>query len=79
VCAELLNTRGGWVVALPHLLLMEKPQTLKQHEELEYVQGKLRKYNPFYGGIYDEAMVRAMDQFTQTRRLRDDVGTVLSV
>jgi hypothetical protein len=30
-----LNTRGGWVVAVPHLLLMEKPQTLKQHEELE--------------------------------------------
>jgi hypothetical protein len=24
-----LNTRGSWVVALPHLLLMEKPQTLK--------------------------------------------------
>jgi hypothetical protein len=74
-----LNTRGGWVVALQHLLLMEKPQTLKQPEELEYVQGELRKCSPGYGGIYDEAMVRAMDQFTQTRRLRDDVGTVLSV
>jgi hypothetical protein len=74
-----LNTWGGWVVALSHLRLMEKPQTLKQHEELEYVQGELRKYDPFYGGIYDEAMVRAMDQFTQTRRLRDDVGTVISV
>jgi hypothetical protein len=66
-------------VALPHLLLMEKPQTLKQHEELEYVQGELRKYDPGFGGIYDEEMVRAMDQFTQTRRLREDVGTVLSV
>jgi hypothetical protein len=74
-----LNTREGWVVALPHLLLMEKPQTLKQHKELEYVQGELRKYDPGYGGIYDEEMVRAMDQFTQTRRLRDDMGTVLSL
>jgi hypothetical protein len=52
---------------------------LKQHEELEYLQGELRKYDPGYGGIYDEAMVRAMDQFTQTRRLGDDMGTVLSV
>jgi hypothetical protein len=53
-----LNTRGGWVV-LPHLLLMETPQTLKQHEQLEYTQGELRKYNPSHGGIYDEDMVRA--------------------
>jgi hypothetical protein len=74
-----LNTRGGWVVALPHLLLMEKPQTLKQHEELEYVQGKLRKYDISFGGIYDKALVRAMDQFTQTRRLREDVRTILLV
>jgi hypothetical protein len=74
-----LNTRGGWVVALPHLLLMEKPQTLKQQEELEYVQGKPRKYDLGFGGIYDKALVRAMDKFTQTRRLRVDVGTVLSV
>jgi hypothetical protein len=64
-----LNTWGGWVVALPHLLLMEKPQTLKQHEELEYDQGKLRKYDLGFGGIYDKALVRAMDKFTQTRRL----------
>jgi hypothetical protein len=54
-----LNTRGGWVVALAHLLLMEKPQTLKQHEELEYVQGKLRKYDLSFWGIYDKALVRA--------------------
>jgi hypothetical protein len=74
-----LNTRGGWVVALPHLLLMEKTQTLKQHEELEYVQGKLRKYDLGFGGIYDKALVRVMEKFTQTRRLREDVGTVLLV
>jgi hypothetical protein len=74
-----LNTWGGWVVALPHLLLMEKPQTLKQHEELKYVQGKLRKYDIGFRGIYDKALVRAMDQLTQTRGLRQDVGTVLSV
>jgi hypothetical protein len=45
------NTRGRWVVALPHLLLMETPQTLKQHEQLEYTQGELRKYDPSHGGI----------------------------
>jgi hypothetical protein len=45
-----LNTREDWVVALPHLLLMEKPQTLKQHEELEYVQEKLQKYDIGFGG-----------------------------
>jgi hypothetical protein len=50
---------------------MEKPQTLKQHEELEYVQGKLRKYDLGFGGIYDKALVRAMDKFTQTRRLQE--------
>jgi hypothetical protein len=72
------NTRGGWVVALPHLLLMEKPQTLKQHEQLEYTQGELRKYDPSHGGIYDEDMVRAMEQFSQTRRLTNNVGTVLA-
>jgi hypothetical protein len=74
-----LNTQGGWVVALPHLLLLEKPQTLKQHEELEYVQWVLQEYDPGNRGIYDEEMVRAMDLFTQTRRLQDDVGTILSV
>jgi hypothetical protein len=37
-------------MALPHLLLMEKPQTLKQHEDLEHVQGKLRKYDLGDGG-----------------------------
>jgi hypothetical protein len=72
------NTRGGWVVALPHLLIMETPQTLKQQEQLEYVQGELRKYDPFHGGIYDEEMVRAMEQFTQTRRLTNNVRTVLA-
>jgi hypothetical protein len=66
-------------MAFPHLLLMEKPQTLEQHEHLEYVQGKLRNYNIGDGGIQDNALVRAMEQFSQTRRLRDDVGTVLSV
>jgi hypothetical protein len=58
-----LNTRRGWVVALPHLLLMEKPQTLKQHEDLEYVQGKLRTYDLGDGGIYDNALVWALEQF----------------
>jgi hypothetical protein len=38
---EHLNTRGSWVVALPHLLLMETPLTLLQHERLEYTQGEL--------------------------------------
>jgi hypothetical protein len=51
---------------------------LKQHEQLEYVQGKLRKYDPFHGGIYDEKMVRAMEQFTQTPRITNNVGTVLA-
>jgi hypothetical protein len=64
-----LNTRGSWVMVLPHLLLMETPQTLKQHERLEYTQGELRKYNPFHRGIYDEKMVRGMEQFSQTGRL----------
>jgi hypothetical protein len=73
-----LNTRGGWVLALPHLLLMETPQTLKQHEKLEYTQGELRKYDPFHGGIYDEKMIRAMEQFTQTLRQKNNVGTVLA-
>jgi hypothetical protein len=73
-----LNTCGSWVVALPHLLLMETPQTLKQHERLEYTQGELRKYDPFHGGIYDEKMVRAMEQFSQTWRLTNNVGTVLA-
>jgi hypothetical protein len=73
-----LNTLGSWVVALPHLLLMETPQTLKQQERLEYTQGELRKYDPFHGGIYDEKMVRAMEQFSQTRRLTNNVGTVLA-
>jgi hypothetical protein len=73
-----LNTRGGWVVALPHLLLMETPQTLKQHKQLEYTQGELWKYDPFHRGIYDEKMVRAMEQFTQTRRLTNNLGTVLA-
>jgi hypothetical protein len=50
-------------VALPHLLLMEKPQTLKQHEDLEYVQGKLRNYDLGDGGIYDNALVWALEQF----------------
>jgi hypothetical protein len=57
---------------------MERPQTLKQHERLEYTQGELRKYDPFHGGIYDEKMVRAMEQFSQTRRLTNNVGTVLA-
>jgi hypothetical protein len=48
-------------VALPHLLLMETPQTLKQHEQLEYTQGELREYDPSHGGIYDENTVRAME------------------
>jgi hypothetical protein len=73
-----LNTRGSWIVALPHRLLMERPQTLKQHEQLEYTQGEVRKYDPFHGGIYDEKMVRAMEQFSQTRRLTNNVGTVLA-
>jgi hypothetical protein len=73
-----LNTRGGLVVALPHLLLMETPQTLKQHEQLECTQGELGKYDPFHGGIYGEKMVRAMEQFSQTRRLTNNVGTVLA-
>jgi hypothetical protein len=70
-----LNTRGSWVVALQHLLLMETPQTLKQHERLEYTQGELQKYDPFHGGIYKEKMVRAMEQFSKTRRLTNNVGT----
>jgi hypothetical protein len=74
-----LNTRGGWVVALPHLLLMEKPQTQKQHEEMEYFQGQLRIYNVGDGGIYEKSLVRAFEKFSRTRRLRSDVGTVLSV
>jgi hypothetical protein len=73
-----LNTRGSWVVALPHLLLMETPLTLLQHERLEYTQGELRVYDPSHGGIYDKGMVRAMEQFSQTRRLTNNVGTVLA-
>jgi hypothetical protein len=73
-----LNTRGGSVVALPHLLLMETPQILKQHEQLEYTQGKLRQYDHTHGGIYDKDMVRAMEQFSQTRRLTNNVGIVLA-
>jgi hypothetical protein len=77
--AAYLNTPGGWVVALPHLLLTEAPQTLKQHENLEYTQGQLMVYDIRDGGIYEESLVRAMEQFSQTRRLRSDVGTVLAV
>jgi hypothetical protein len=62
--AAYLNTRGGWVVALPHLLLMKKPQTLKQHEDLEYFQGQLRIYNVRDGGIYEKSLVRAIEQFS---------------
>jgi hypothetical protein len=40
---------------------MEKPQTLQQNEDLEYVQGKLRKYDLRDGGIYNNALVRAME------------------
>jgi hypothetical protein len=69
-----LNTRGGWVVALPHLLLTKAPHTLKQHEDLEYVQGQLRSYHIGSGGIYKKSLVRAMETFSQTRRLRTDVG-----
>jgi hypothetical protein len=57
---------------------METPQTLKQHKLLEHIQGELRKYDPFHGGIYKEKMVRAMEQFSQTRRLTNNVGTVLA-
>jgi hypothetical protein len=57
---------------------METPQTLKQHKQLEYTQGELRKYDPFHGGIYHKKMVRAMEQFSQTRRLTNNVGTVLA-
>jgi hypothetical protein len=73
-----LNTRGGWGVALPHLLLMETPQTRKQHEQLEYTQGELRQYDPTHGGIYDKDTVRAMEQFSQTRRLTNNVGIILA-
>ena len=73
-----LNTRGSWVVALPHLMLMETPVTLLEHERLEYTQGKLRVYDPASGGIYDKEMVREMEQFSQTRRLTNNVGTVLA-
>jgi hypothetical protein len=73
-----LNTRGSWVVALPHLLLMETPLTLQQHEQLEYTQGELRVYDPSHGWIYDKGMVRGMEQFSQTRRLTKNVGTVLA-
>jgi hypothetical protein len=66
------------VVALPHLLLMETPQTLKPHEQLEYSQGELRQYDPSHGGIYEEDTVWAMEQFSQTRRLTNNVGTVLA-
>jgi hypothetical protein len=59
-----LNTRAGWVVALPHLLLTEAPQTLKQHEDLEYIQGQLRVYDIGGGGIYEKSLVRAMEQFS---------------
>jgi hypothetical protein len=57
---------------------METPQTLKQHEQLEYTQGELRQYDPTHGGIYDEDTVRAMEQFSQTRRLTNNVGIVLA-
>jgi hypothetical protein len=75
-----LNTRGGWVVALPHLLLMETPQTLQQHERIEYHQGVLRPYEDAIGsgGIYPEDLVRAMEKFSQTSRLRDNVGVLLA-
>jgi hypothetical protein len=57
---------------------METPQTLKQHKLLEYTQGELGKYDPFHERIYNEKMVRAMEQFSQTRRLTNNVGTVLA-
>jgi hypothetical protein len=49
-----------------------------QHEKLEYTQGELQKYDPSHRGIYDEDMVRAMEQFSQTRRLTNNVGNVLA-
>jgi hypothetical protein len=51
------------------------PQT---HEQLEYTQGELRQYDPTHEGIYDKDMVRAMEQFSQTRRLTNNVGVVLA-
>jgi hypothetical protein len=77
--AAFLKTRGGWVVALPHLLLTEAPQTLKQHKDLEYTQGQLRVYDIRDGEIYEESLVQAMEQFSQTKRLLSDEGTVLAV
>jgi hypothetical protein len=54
------------VVTLSHLLLMETPQTLQQHEQLEYHQGALRPYNANinFGGIYPKDLVRAMEKFS---------------
>jgi hypothetical protein len=68
------------VVALPHLLLMETPQTLQQHEQLEYHQGVLRRYEETLdsGGIYTTDLIRAMEKFSQTSRLRDNVGVLLA-
>jgi hypothetical protein len=59
---------------------METPQTLQQHEQIEYHQGVLRPYEKDLdsGGIYDTNLIRAMERFSQTSRLKDNVATLLA-
>lgn len=73
-----VNTRGAWVQLDPKLDLTVEPETMVEYHQNEYVAGVPRKFDFGKSGIYDEEARRRFDIFTQTSRLRLDVGTTIS-